>query len=168
MRKAINVGLTAYGMSGQLFHAPFLATNPGFNLKKVLERKNNHSQERYPGVEVVRNFDELLHDDSIELIVVNTPDHTHFEFCKKAIKAGKHVVVEKPLTVKSNEGQVLIDLANEKNVILSVFQNRRWDSDFLTVKKVIENKLVGRLVEYEAHYDRFRNFIQQNTWKEMF
>jgi predicted dehydrogenase len=162
----IKTGIASYGMSGMVFHAPLLHVNPGFELTKVVERSYKGSKERYPYVHVVRSFEELLEDEKLELIVVNTPDATHFEYCKLAIEAGKHVVVEKPFTMKSDEASALIELSNKHKKVLSVFQNRRWDGDYLTVKKVIEDKMLGRLVSFELHFDRYRNFIQPNTWKE--
>ena len=162
----VKTALASFGMSGLVFHGPLLYADNCFELSKVLERTKSESVKKYPEVELVRSFDELCNDDSIELIVVNTPDHTHYELCKKALECQKHVVVEKPFTQKYAESLELIELAEKKNLLLTVFQNRRWDGDFLTVKKVVENKLLGRLVSYEAHFDRFRNYIQPDTWKE--
>ncbi|MCK4700386.1 MAG: Gfo/Idh/MocA family oxidoreductase, partial [Bacteroidales bacterium] len=166
MKDKIRTGLASYGMSGRVFHAPFLETNPGYILKTVLERTLKRSKEKYPGVNIVTSYEELLSDKNIDLIVVNTPDHTHYELARKALNAGKHVVVEKPFVVESSDGEELNKIAEEENLVLSVFQNRRWDGDFITVKKVIKDGLLGRLVEYEAHFDRYRNFIKENTWKE--
>ncbi|TVQ85990.1 MAG: oxidoreductase [Bacteroidetes bacterium] len=164
--KPVKTALASFGMSGLVFHGPLLHADNCFELTKVLERTKNESVKKYPNIQVVRHFDELCKDDSIELIIVNTPDHTHYELCKKALEHNKHVVVEKPFTQKYSEAIELIELAEQRNLLLSVFQNRRWDGDFLTVKKVISEKLLGRLVSYEAHFDRFRNFIQPETWKE--
>jgi len=160
------VGLASYGMSGMVFHAPLLSVNPGFEIISILERKRNLSRERYPGAKIVRNYNELLSDDSIELVVVNTPDRFHFGMAREALEAGKHVVLEKPFLLDSREGDELIRIAEDQKRLLSVFQNRRWDGDFLTVREILEKGLLGRLVEYEAHFDRYRNFIQQHTWKE--
>ncbi len=162
----ISVGLASYGMSGKVFHAPFLSVSPGFHLKKVVERHKSNASQDYPEVEVVRNFQEILDDASIELVIVNTPNALHFEMTKQALEAGKHVAVEKPLTPTRKEANTLIAIAKEKKKVLTVFQNRRWDSDFLTVHKVIAGNLLGRLVEYEAHYDRYVNFVTQKSWKE--
>ena len=163
----VNVALAAYGMSGTIFHAPLIASNKGLRLKKVLERSGTrHSQQRYPEVEVVKDFREILDDDSIELVVVNTPEHTHYDLAKQALLAGKHVVVEKAFTVTSDEAQELIDIAGEQRKVLSVFQNSRFHGDYLTIKQIVQNELLGKLVEFEVHYDRFRNFIRPATWKE--
>lgn len=162
----IVAGIASFGMSGKVFHAPLLTNHEGFYLKTIVERSNDEARQWYPDVQISRSFDDLLHDSEIELVIINTPDHTHAELTHKALMAGKHVVVEKPFTLHAGEGEDLLNLATRKNKILSVFQNRRWDGDFLTVQKVIKNELLGKLVEYEAHFDRFRNFIQPNTWKE--
>lgn len=162
----IKTGLAAYGMSGQVFHAPFISTNPHFELTAITERSKNLSKERYPEADTVRSFDELLDRKELELIVVNTPDSSHYEYARRALEAGKHVVVEKPFTQTVEQGNELVALAAEKELMLSVYQNRRWDSDFLTVKDILEKQLLGRLVEFESTFPRFRNFIKQGTWKE--
>lgn len=162
----IGVGLASYGMSGEVFHAPLLSVNPGFEIISILERTRSLSRERYPEAKIIRNYHELLNDDLIELVVVNTPDRFHYEMAREALEAGKHVVLEKPFVMNSRDGDELIRLANDQNRLLSVFQNRRWDGDFLTVREILDKGLLGRLVEYEAHFDRYRNFIQENTWKE--
>ncbi len=162
----IQTALASYGMSGKVFHAPFLTVNPQFALKKIVERHKNNASQDYSDVEVVRDFQDILDDAAIELVIVNTPNALHYEMARKALEAGKHVVVEKPLTPTKKEADQLIALAKEQEKVLTVFQNRRWDSDFLTVQSVITEGLLGRLVEYEAHYDRYVNFVTQNTWKE--
>ena len=162
----IKTGLASFGMSGKIFHAPFLTQHPGFLLTKIVERSKNEVKELYPDIEPVRSFDDLLDDDNIELIVVNTPDPTHFELAHKALNAGKHVIVEKPFTRTIEQGEKLINLSDKHQRIVSIFQNRRWDGDFLTVRKILENDFLGRLVEFESNYMRYRNYIQPDTWKE--
>lgn len=162
----IVTGLASFGMSGKVFHAPLLHHHPQFRIKKIVERNKNEASQIYPYIQTVKSFDDLLIDNDIELIIVNTPDNTHFELASKALEAGKHVIVEKPFTQTVEQGEALINLANRKNLYLSVFQNRRWDNDFLTIKEIINKGLLGRLVEFESHFDRYRNFIQPGTWKE--
>ncbi|QHT66581.1 oxidoreductase [Rhodocytophaga rosea] len=166
MKTPLHVGLASYGMSGEVFHAPLLSSHPGFTLSKIVERKTQRAGIKYPAIQSVRTYNELLADPEIDLIVVNTPNSLHFEQAKQALEAGKHVIVEKPFTVNSQEGQILIELARQKNLVLSVFQNRRWDGDFLTVQEVVKSGILGTLVEFEAHYDRFRNYVEADTWKE--
>jgi predicted dehydrogenase len=162
----IGVGLASYGMSGEVFHAPLLSVNPGFEIISILERTRSLSRARYPEAKIIRNYHDLLKDDKVELVVVNTPDPFHFEMAREALEAGKHVILEKPFVLDSREGGDLISIAVDQGRLLSVFQNRRWDGDFLTIREILDKGLLGRLVEYEAHFDRYRNFIQQNTWKE--
>jgi scyllo-inositol 2-dehydrogenase (NADP+) len=165
MKSKIRVGVLSYGMSGMVFHAPMLHVTPGFNMKKIMQRTGSTALDRYPYVEIVRDANEIMYDPDIDLVLVNTPDHTHYEYAKAALNAGKHVVIEKPFTQEISEGKELIELASKKGKILTVFQNRRWEGDFLTIRKIIEKKLLGRLVEFEANFNRFRNFIR-DSWKE--
>lgn len=166
MSKTIKVGLVGFGMSGQLFHAPFIDVNKNFELKKVVERHNQDSKEYYPDVEIVKSFDELLLDNEIQLIVITTPNIFHYEQTKKALLAGKYVVIEKPFTPTAKEAQELIDLSVKQKRQIFVFQNRRWDGDFLTIKKMLQANLFGKLLEYEAHFDRYTPKLNKNPWRE--
>ena len=165
--KPINTALCSFGMSGWVFHAPFINVNPGFNLYAVWERTKNLAQEKYPGVKTYRTLEDMLADDSVELVVVNTPNYTHYEYTKKALEAGKHVVVEKPFTITVEEGEELITLAKKQNKKLSVFQNRRYDSDYKTIKKVMNAKMLGDLVEVEMHFDRYSTALSPKVHKEI-
>jgi len=162
----IGVGLAAFGMSGRVFHAPLLKNNPHFQIRRVMERTKNEAIKFLSGIPVSRSFEELLSDPSVQVILVNTPDSSHYDLAKKSLEAGKHVVVEKPFTQTSAQAEELIALAGRVRRVLTVFQNRRWDGDFLTIQKVLREGVLGRLVDYEAHWDRYRNFIQEGTWKE--
>lgn len=164
--QTITTALASFGMSGLVFHGPLLYAHPGFQLTAILERNREESRQLYPETTHYRSFSELCDDQHIELIIVNTPDHTHYALTKQALESGKHVVVEKPFTLNSAQASDLIALAKRHNRTLSVFQNRRWDGDFLTVQQVIKEGLLGRLVSFESHFDRFRNYIQAGTWKE--
>ena len=163
--RVIATALASYGMSGYVFHAPFIHLHPGFRLNSILERTKDASRERYPYARIVRSYEELIADAEIELVVVNTPDHLHYPMALEALTAGKHVLVEKPFTQTVKQGEELIALAKEKGLQLSVYHNRRFDGDSRTVRKILTEGSLGRLVEYEAHYDRFRNFIPK-SWKE--
>jgi predicted dehydrogenase len=167
MTTPIKTALCSFGMSGLVFHSPFLSINPGFNFYAVWERTKNEAQKKFPNVITYRTFDEMLNDELVELVIVNTPNYTHFEYAKKALQAGKHVIVEKPFTVTVKEAQELIDLAKNQNKILSVYQNRRYDSDYKTIKKVLDKKLLGEVVEAEFHFDRYREELSPKQHKEI-
>jgi predicted dehydrogenase len=162
----IKTGICSYGMSGKLFHAPFIQAHPGFELTAIVERHKTDSRTLYPNSILYKSVDELIADSAIELIVVNTPVQTHFEFAKAAILAGKSVVVEKAFTVTVAEAKKLRDLAKEKNVFLSVYQNRRYDADYLAVKRVVSENLLGELKEVEIKYDRYRPGLSGKLHKE--
>lgn len=164
--KPINTALCSYGMSGKLFHAPFISANPKFNLYGVLERTNNHAQKQYPGIKTFRSLEHLLADENIELVIVNTPNITHYDFSKKVIQAGKHLIIEKPFTATVKEAKELIQLAKEHNVVISVYHNRRYDSDFKTVQKILTENLLGEIVEAEFHYDRYDPKLSYKAHKE--
>jgi len=165
--KPINTALCSFGMSGWVFHAPFLQINPGFNFYAVWERSKNLAEQKYPGVKTYRKLEDMLADDDVELVVVNTPNYTHFDYTKKALEAGKHVVVEKPFTVTVEEGKELIELAKKQNKKLSVYQNRRYDSDYKTIKKILSQKVLGELVEVEMHFDRYKEELSPKLHKEI-
>lgn len=164
--KQISTAVLSYGMSGRGFHCPLLEAHTGFSLDGIVIRKPGQPVERYPKAKVYQSIQEVLQSPSIELVIVNLPNEFHYLVASAVLKAGKHVVMEKPFTVTSAEAESLIKEAELADRLLTGFQNRRWDGDFLTVKKVIEENRLGRVVEFEAHYDRFRNYVQENTWKE--
>jgi scyllo-inositol 2-dehydrogenase (NADP+) len=166
MKIPIKTGIASFGMSGMVFHAPLLNANPGFEIKAIVERTKDLSRKLYSTSRLVRSLEELLEDNDIELVIINTPDFLHFKQARQVLKAGKHVVVEKPFTQKYEEAVELDELAKSLNLVLSVFQNRRWDGDFLTIQKIISDKMLGRLVTFESHFERYRNYIQENSWKE--
>ncbi|HEU5148545.1 MAG TPA: Gfo/Idh/MocA family oxidoreductase [Chryseosolibacter sp.] len=163
-QRKIKTSLLSYGMSGEVFHGPLLEAHSGFEIVSVMQR-NPAKPARHP-YRVVNDFEEILSDESVELVVVNTPNDSHHRYAAQALKASKHVIVEKPFTVTVQEADELIELAKQQKRMLTVFQNRRWDADFLTVRKVLDAELLGKLVECEIHYDRYRNYIEPDTWKE--
>ena len=164
--RILNVGLIGFGLSGRYFHSPFLTTNPLFKLKTVVERSKNEAQEFDPSIENARSVDELLSDDSIDLVFICTPNDTHFPYAMDALENGKHVVIEKPFASTENEARQLAELAERKGLILTAYQNRRWDSDFLTIKKILSEGKLGDIIEYECRYDRFRPVVPTESWKE--
>ena len=162
----INTGLCSFGMSGWVFHAPFIQVHQGFNLYSVWERTKNLAAEKYPGIKTFRTIEDMLADDSLELVVVNTPNYTHYDYAKKILQAGKHVIIEKPFTVTVAEGEELIALAAKQNKKISVYHNRRYDSDYKTVRKILGEGWLGNIVEAEIHYDRFKTELSPKQHKE--
>lgn len=161
----IKTALLSYGMSGKVFHAPFLELHPGYQLLGSWERSKKLIQEDYPNVKSYPTLESLLEDD-VDLVVVNTPVETHFEYAKKVLLAGKHAIVEKAFTTTVAEAQELAALAREKGVKLSVFQNRRWDSDLKTVQQIISDGVLGDIVEAEFHFDRYNPNLSPKQHKE--
>ncbi|MGO8760209.1 MAG: Gfo/Idh/MocA family oxidoreductase [Terracidiphilus sp.] len=163
----IRVGLIGFGMAARVFHAPLLSSVEGLELAAVLERTSNKAAERYPGIAVHRSLDDLLADASLDLFVVASPNATHFALAKEILGAGRNVIVDKPMTLTSAEAAELIGLARQRNVLLAPFHNRRWDSDFLTVRKVLHEGLLGCLVAFESRLDRWRPLpLTERRWKE--
>lgn len=166
MEKPIKTGLLAYGMSGKVFHAPFLETNKGFEFYAVVERNEKKAVFDYPNIKSFSTIDDLLADETIELIVVNTPNNTHFEFAKKVLEAGKHVLIEKPATTTPDEFISLIALAKKVNKKVFVYHNRRWSSDIMATKSVIASGKLGKIVEMHLRFDRYRPTIGAKIFKE--
>lgn len=161
----IKTALLSYGMSGKIFQAPFLTLHEGFELVGCWERSKDVIRKDYPHVKSYRSFEELLADD-IDLVVVNTPIDSHFSYAKKALKAGKHVLVEKAFTTSAWEAEELMKLAASKNLKLTVYQNRRWDSDFKTVQQVLKSGVLGEILEAEIRFDRYNPHLSPKQWKE--
>jgi scyllo-inositol 2-dehydrogenase (NADP+) len=166
MNTQIKVGLLAYGMSGKVFHAPFVSTHPGFTLHAVLERNKKQAVADYPGTISYNTIDDLLADENIDLVIVNTPNYTHYEYAKQALNAGKHILVEKPFTASSAQAKEIFGLAKKVGKKALVYQNRRYDSGFNAVKNIIESKVLGHLVEVHFRFDRYRNEIGPKLFKE--
>lgn len=166
MESVLKAAIIGYGKSGKKIHAPLIDACDGIILRAVLKRFGPDRLPDRPEVEVYRELEDLLRSDLIDLVIITTPNHLHYQMAKKALKAGKHVVVDKPFTVTSREAQELIQVAEKEKRALTVFQNRRWDADFLTVQKLINEKAVGRLVEFESTFNRFRNELRDDAWKE--
>ena len=164
--REIGVGVIGFGLGGRVFHAPFVNAVTGLRLAAIMQRKGDEAAKAYPATKIVRSLDELLADKSIEMVVVPTPNQTHFALAKQALEAGKHVVIDKPFASTSEEAKQLGELARSKSLFVIPFHNRRWDGDFQTVRKLLQEGAVGRLVTFESHFDRFRPIPRENTWKE--
>ncbi len=161
----IKTALLAYGGSGKLFHAPFLNVHNGFKLIGAWERSKKNIRHDYPDAKSFDTLEEILASDA-QLIIVNTPIYTHYEYTKKALEAGKNVLVEKAFTSTSEEAKMLDNIAKEKNLKLCVYQNRRWDSDFLTVQKVLQGGELGEILEAEIRFERYNPNLSPKAWKE--
>lgn len=167
--KEVNVGLLGFGMSGKFFHAPVFTSVQGFNLAKIFTRSEDKKEQAnilYPEAMVVDNVEAIIDDESIDLVIVTLPNTSHFDIAKRALIAGKHVVVEKPFTTTVEEATALINISKEEGKLLSVFQNRRYDGDYLTVQQVVNSGKLGKVKEFESHFDRFRPNINPLAWRE--
>lgn len=162
----IQTAIIGFGLSGRVFHAPFISVHPGFKLTKVVERQGNSSGDIYPDIEIVRNYKDLLKDGSLELVVIATPNILHFDMASEFLLAGKHVVVEKPFTPTSAGADELIKLSEETGKKIFVYQNRRWDGDFKTIQQVVYQGYLGEILEFEAHFDRFAPGPRRSAWRD--
>jgi scyllo-inositol 2-dehydrogenase (NADP+) len=162
----IRVGLIGFGLAGQAFHAPVIRGVPGLELACILERHGSHAKERYPSVRVARTLEEMLSDETIRLCVVATPNDSHFDLTKACLMAGRDVVVDKPLTPTMAEAVELVRIAAAQHRLITVYQDRRWDGEFATIRDLLAKETLGRLTEYEARFDRFRVEPKPNAWRE--
>jgi scyllo-inositol 2-dehydrogenase (NADP+) len=165
--KKVKAAILSFGMSGKVFHAPFLELLPMFEFAGAWERSKNELKDYYPSSQRYSSLESILEDQSIDLVVVNTPTYTHFDYAKLALQANKHVVVEKAFTTTVKEALELKALAKSKNLKLSVFQNRRWDSDFKTVKEVYSNGVLGDPIDVSFCFDRFTPALSTKQHKEV-
>lgn len=165
MPKTIRTAVVGFGLAGKVFHAPFISAIPGMELSGILQRSGDSATQKYPHTHIYRTLESLLATKT-DLLVIGTPNATHFSFAKAAILAGKHVVVDKPVTATSEEAAELTHLAEKHGVVYAPFHNRRWDGDFLTAKQLIDAGNLGRIVTFESHFDRFRPSPRVNSWKE--
>ena len=162
----IQVGIIGYGLSGKYLQAPFFDIHRGFNLHSIVTKSQNPCLD-FPYVNHLTEINDLLYNDEIGLISICSPNPTHYDLTKKCLEAGKHVLVEKPLVATLSEAKELYDLAESKGLHLFVYQNRRFDSDFLTLKKFIETGKLGRLVSVEMNYSRYKPALNPKKWKEI-
>ncbi|MEI7188964.1 oxidoreductase [Dickeya dianthicola] len=165
MTDAIRVGLLGYGYASKTFHAPLIAATSGMKLAAVSSSDAGKVQADWPSMRVVPEPQELFNDPNIDLIVIPTPNDTHFPLARQALAAGKHVVVDKPFTVTLSQARELHQQAEHVGKLLSVFHNRRWDSDFLTLKQLLKTGVLGDVVYMESHFDRYRPEVR-HRWRE--
>ena len=162
----IKTALVGYGFSAKTFHIPFITTSDDFHFECISSSQKDVVLADWPDVDHYQTTDEMIEQSDADLVIITAPNHVHYALAKLALEHNKHVLIEKPFVTRSQEGQALIDLANEKGLLLSVYQNRRYDGDFLTVKRLIEEGKLGQIRVYESHFDRFRPNVQQR-WREV-
>lgn len=165
MNRPIHVALIGYGFAGQVFHAPVIRGVPGVRLVTVVSSKPEKVKSDWPDLWVSESVEEVMAHTELDLVVIATPNHTHADLAQRALLAGKHVVVDKPFTIRSSEAKALAALAAQMDKLLSVYQNRRWDGDFLTVRRLLQEGTLGEVVHFESHFDRYRPVVR-HRWRE--
>lgn len=165
MSNPIKTAIVGFGSVAEKMHAPLISVCPDLKLVASVERRTNRCEELYPAITTYRSLQELLDADVADLIVITTPNEFHFPMAMQCLKAGKHVVVDKPVTIFSHEAEELHQLAEQKGLICSVFHNRRYDGDFMTLQQLVRQGDLGDLVSLESHFDRFRPDVSEN-WRE--
>lgn len=163
--RPIRVGIVGYGYAGRTFHAPLVAAVPGLALTAVASSQPDTVRADWPHALVFESAQALLDSGTTDLLVVATPNRTHHALAKAALQAGQHVVVDKPFTVSEEEARDLVSTAQQHQRLLSVFHNRRWDADFLTLQAVLASGALGRITYFASHFDRFRPQVRQR-WRE--
>jgi scyllo-inositol 2-dehydrogenase (NADP+) len=162
----IDVGLIGFGLAGRSFHAPVIRAVPGLRLAAILQRSGNEAAAQYPDARIVRTLDELLAIKEIRLVVIATPNDSHFPLAKQCLAAGRDVLVDKPFTTTLDEAIALVQFAKQQNRLLTVYQNRRYDGDFQAILELVARGALGRIVRFESNYDRFRPQLKPNAWRE--
>jgi scyllo-inositol 2-dehydrogenase (NADP+) len=162
----IGVGVVGFGLAGRAFHSAVISRVPGLRLAAIVQRTGDQAAQAYPETRIVRSFDELLTIPDIRLVVVASPNHTHFDFAKRALLAGRDVLVDKPFANSIAEAVELVQLAKAKGRVLTVYQNRRFDGDFAAIRELVAAGALGRIVNFETHYDRYRPNLKPGVWRE--
>src|ERR1700682_2017181 len=162
----IEVGLVGFGLAGRAFHAPVIRAVPGLPLAAIVQRNGTEAAEKYPDVRIVRSLEELLSMAEIRLVVIATPNETHYPFARQCLEAGRDVVIDKPFTTTLKEAVSLVQFAKDANRLLTVYQNRRYDGDFQAIRRLVADGTLGRIVRLETSYDRFRPQLKPGAWRE--
>ncbi|WP_438384368.1 oxidoreductase [Asaia sp. BMEF1] len=165
LNETINVVLVGYGYVGKTFHAPYIKSLQEMTLYGIVSHNSEKVHADYPGLKIYSDADDVFADENVDLVILATPNDTHAEYAEKALRAGKHVLVEKPFTLTVDEARNVIETARLNDRVLAVFHNRRWDSDFLTIRSAIERNLIGRVVHFESRIDRYRPEVR-DRWRE--
>lgn len=162
----INVGLVGFGFAGRVFHAPIISAVPGLKLRAIVQRSGDDAERLYPGAAQVRSLEELLAIDEIKLAVIATPNPSHCPLAKQCLLAGRDVVIDKPFAPTYAEAAELVELAQQRGRLLTIYQNLRSNGDFRTIRQLIESGRFGRIALYEAHFDRYRLQLRPGAWRE--
>jgi scyllo-inositol 2-dehydrogenase (NADP+) len=166
MHEPIRTGVVGFGLAGRVFHTAVVQATPGLELAAVVQRSGDDAKKEYPEAHVARSMEEMLSDVGIQLVVIATPSYSHYELARQCLQEQRHVVIDKPFTLTSSEAAELIRMARQRKLLLTAYQNRRWDGDFQTVRQVIAGGELGRLVTMESHLDRFRPEPRRDVWRE--
>jgi predicted dehydrogenase len=166
MTEPIRVGVIGFGLAGRIFHTAVIQATPGLELAAVVQRSGDDAKKEYPEARQARSIEELLADPGIRLVVIATPSYSHYELAKQCLREQRNVVIDKPFTLKSEEAAELIRTARDRKLLLTAYQNRRWDGHLRTLRSVIKGGELGRLVSFESHFDRFRPAPRRDVWRE--
>lgn len=166
MADTIRTCVIGFGLAGRIFHAAVVNAVPGLELAGIVQRHGEEAAEAYPSVTIYRDAQDAIDDPSIQLIVVATPNQSHFDLGRRALEAGKHVVIDKPFALSSDDAAKLVDLSRTGSRVLSAYHNRRWDGDFLTIKSLLDAGTMGKIISYESHFDRWRPQRKPEAWRE--
>ncbi len=162
----IDVGLVGFGLGGRCFHAPVIEAVEGLRLATIVQRTGDEAKRAYPHARIARSLDELLGIETTQLVVIATPNQTHFPFAMRCLEAGRDVVVDKPFTNTVQEARELVQTAKRLGRVLTVYHDRRFDADFQALRKLVASGELGRIVRFEAHYDRYRPKRKPEAWRE--
>src|SRR5271168_3168224 len=162
----IDVGLIGFGLAGRAFHAPVIGAVAGLRLAAIVQRTGDEAAKAHPDVIIVRSVQELLAIDSLRLIVIATPNQTHFPLAKLCLESGRHVVLDKPFVTNTDQALELFRIARHHRRLLTAYHNRRFDADFQALREILKQGALGRLVRFETHYDRYRPVLKVDAWRE--
>jgi scyllo-inositol 2-dehydrogenase (NADP+) len=165
MTSPLKIGLMGYGFAGQIFHAPVIAHSEAVVLAAIATGQPERARADFPDAAIVPDLDALLARADVECVVIATPNDTHFDLARRVLEHGKHVLVDKPVTLSAAQARTLAALAAERALVFAPFHNRRWDGDFLTVRALLASGELGRITHFESHFDRFRPEVRQR-WRE--
>ncbi|MCU1314225.1 MAG: oxidoreductase, NAD-binding [Acidobacteriaceae bacterium] len=166
MTLPIRCGVIGFGLAGRIFHAAVIDATEGLTLAAIVQRSGDDAKQAYPSVPVYRSVEALLAEGNVDVVVVATPNQTHARLAEQCLRAGKHVVVDKPAAVSSSETASLLKISQQTGRRVFVYHNRRWDGDFITIQQLLQGGRLGTLRTFESHFDRFRPAPKPNAWRE--